>query len=71
MTANINEAIQKIKRVGGTNTRIVPMAGQSIVEGRVQIEVRSGGEWETVVTGVTQKMAEDIVSQATNKVILG
>lgn len=71
MTANINEAIQKIKKVGGTNARIVPMAGQNVLEGKVQIEVRDGGNWQAVVSGITQKMAEDIIAQATNRVILG
>ncbi len=71
MTANINEAIQKIKAVGTSNTRIVPMVGQSAVAGRQQIEICENGVWRAVVSGITQKMAEDIVTQATNKVILG
>ncbi len=71
MTANINEAIQTIKRVGATNARIVPVSGQSALNGQQQIEVRDGGNWSAVVTGVTRQMAESIIAQASNKVILG
>jgi hypothetical protein len=70
MVANINEAVEAIKRVGGTNARIVPMPGQD-VNGRQQVEIREGTSWNPVVTGVSRKMAEDIIAQAVNKVILG
>jgi hypothetical protein len=70
MVANINEAVEAIKRVGGTNARIVPMPGQD-VNGRQQVEIREGTSWYPVVTGVSRKMAEDIIAQAVNKVILG
>jgi len=71
MTANINEAIQKIKQVGPSNTRVVPMPGESVLHGNCQIEIRSGGVWQAVVTGLTQRMAEDLVAQAVNRVICG
>ena len=71
MTANINEAIQKIKQVGATNTRIVPMPGQTALDGKQQVEICEAGNWRAVVVGVTRKMAEDIVAQASNRVILG
>ena len=71
MTVNINEAIAKIKQVGQTNTRIVPMAGQSVLDGKCQIEVREGGSWNAVASGLTQRMAEELVASASNKVILG
>lgn len=70
MIANINEAVESIKRVGGTNARIVPMPGQD-VNGKQQIEIHEGATWRPVVSGVSRKMAEDIIAQATNKVILG
>jgi hypothetical protein len=66
MTANINEAIAKIKTVGKINTRIV-----TITEGKCQIEIRENGDWTPIVTGVTSHTAEDIISQATNRVICG
>mgnify|MGYP001594996388 CR=1 FL=1 len=65
MTANINDAIQKIKSLGLSNTRIVSSGEKSC------IEVRENGQWNKVIVGVTQRIAEDIVAQATNKVILG
>lgn len=70
MIANINEAIQKIKSIGSINTRIVPMEGQTIT-GSCQIEIKENGLWSPVVTGVTNKIAENIIAQATNRVILG
>lgn len=71
MTANINEAVQKIKKVGGTNARVTPMPGQDAINGLQQVEIHESGSWQAVVTGITRKMAEDIISQATNRVILG
>ncbi len=68
---NFNEAIQKIKVVGSKNVRAIPMEGQSINEGDYQIEIKANGAWVTIVAGVKKKMAEDIISQAVNKVILG
>ncbi len=70
MVANINEAVEAIKRVGGTNARIVPMPGQD-VNGRQQVEIREGTSWRPVVTGVSRKMAEDIIAQAVNRTICG
>ncbi len=70
MTANINEAISKIKLVGRANTRIVKEDGNISTE-KSRIEVKEQGTWVTVVSGVSFKMAEDIVSQASNNVILG
>lgn len=63
---NLNEAVQKIKSVGSLNARVVSSA-----DGKAEIEVREGGNWTTLVSGITRKIAEDIMSQATNRVILG
>ncbi len=70
MVANINEAVEAIKKVGGTNARVVPMPGQD-VNGRQQVEIREGASWRAVVTGVSRKMAEDIIAQAVNRTICG
>ena len=67
----MNEATQKIKKAGKNNVRTVPMAGQSIQGGDYQIEVRNNDNWTPVVTGVQKSVAESIVSQAINRVILG
>ena len=68
--ADINEAIQKIKSVGSSAVRVVPMNGQT-VDGNHQIEINQNGNWTTILTGVKRPMAEDIIRQATNKVLLG
>lgn len=62
---NINEAVARIKKVGTLNTRIVPDSGTH------RIEVKEEGAWVTVASGLSQKLAEDLVSKAANKVILG
>jgi hypothetical protein len=71
MPVNVNEAIQKIKSAGATNVRVVPMSGQNINTGDYQIDLQSNGQWSTIVTGIKKSMAEDLVNQATNRVILG
>jgi hypothetical protein len=71
MTANLNEAVQKIKKVGLSNTRVVPMSGQSSLDGKQQIEICEGGNWHPVVTGLTPQMAANLLAQASNRVILG
>jgi hypothetical protein len=68
---DLNEAIQKIKQVGASNARAVPMAGQSVNDGNYQIEICENGNWRSVVSNVKKQMAEDIIQQAVNRVILG
>ena len=68
---NLNETIQTIKRVGTNNVRTVPMPGQSVNGDQYQIEIMEGTCWRPIVTGVTKRTAEDLIAQATNKVILG
>lgn len=67
---NINEAIQRIRQAGSKNVRCVPMAGQPVMDGDYQIEILND-TWSPIVTGVKKKIAEDLIAQATNKVILG
>lgn len=71
MAININEAIQKIKRVGAQSVRTIPMQGQSVDGGDYQIEINNNGQWESIVVGVKKQMAEDIIRQATNRMLLG
>lgn len=70
MVVNINETIKKIKDVGPNNVRVVPMQNQP-VDGDHQIEVYFNSAWATILIGVKRAMAEDIVRQATNRVLLG
>lgn len=67
---NINEALQKIRKVGASNVRVLPMEGQSF-NGLHRIEIRDQGAWAMVIEGVEKCMAENLVRQAVNKVILG
>jgi hypothetical protein len=71
MAINVNEAARKIKEVGAANVRAVPMAGQNVQNGSYQIEIRKNDTWEVVAECPNKKIAEDIISQAVNKVILG
>jgi hypothetical protein len=65
---NITEAVQKIKQAGAGNTRITPMPDGSDA---VRIEVNLGQGWATIISGIKRGMAEDILRQATNRVLLG
>jgi len=71
MPINVNEAIQKIKQAGSSSVRAVPMPGQNVLSGDYQIEVKAGDMWSPIVVGVNKKIAEDIITQATNRTILG
>ena len=70
MPVNINSVVEEIKKVGQSNVRIVPMPG-STVDGLQMIEVRSGSEWKCVAENVSRSIANDLVRQASNRVILG
>ena len=63
---NINEVVAKIKKTGAANARTVE-AG----DGSCKIEIRENGQWEPLITGISRKIAEGILQQATNRVILG
>lgn len=47
------------------------MPGNDALNGNYQIEIYDGGSWRPLVTGVKKAMAEDIIKQALNRVILG
>ena len=68
---NLNEAIQHIKRAGEANVRSVPMTSQNVNSGLYAIEVLEGGQWMVVAEGMTKLTAENIITQATNRVICG
>jgi len=71
MPINVNEAIQQIKRAGASCARAVPMPNQNVNSGDYQIEIKANEIWSPIVTGVSKKIAEDIINQSTNRVILG
>lgn len=66
---NITEAKNTIKSAGSNNVRVVPMPGQPF-DGDHQIEVKTDS-WHVVLSGLSKSMAEGLVREATNKVILG
>ena len=71
MTVNVNEAVSKIKAVGSSNVRSLPMEGQNVSTGTYKIEIKQNGTWVTIAECPNKKIAEDIINQAINNVILG
>ena len=71
MTINVNEAVVKIKKAGSGKVRAVPMNGQNIHTGQYQIEIFENNEWSSVVAGVSKMVAENMISQAVNRVRCG
>lgn len=68
---NISEAVNRIKKAGSSNVRIVPMEGTIAQAGKQQIEIREGSAWIVLVDNVTNRMAEDIVNQASSRLLFG
>lgn len=68
---NLNEAVQRIKKAGEHNVRSVPMAGQNVHSGLYAIEILDEGHWVIVAEGMTKTTADNIITQATNRVICG
>ena len=71
MAVNINEAIMKIRAAGPANVRSTPMEGQNVHTGQYQIEVKESDMWVPVAIGITKTIADNIISQAVNRVICG
>ena len=68
---DISETIVRIRKAGLASVRSVPMAGESPLSGKYQIEILENGSWTAIAGGMNRKMCEDVVSQALNRVILG
>lgn len=68
---DMNEAVLKIKAAGSKAVRVVPGPGQSVDGGLYQIEILESAGWSTLVQGLTKQVAESMVNQAVNRVILG
>ena len=65
--SNFKSAVEKIKKVGVMNTRISP----SDIPGKCVLEIKEGEEWKTILHPMKKTMLEDVVRQASDKVILG
>lgn len=63
----IKEAVERMKKAGESKTRLVPITGTN----QVNIQVDMGQGWATIMKGVERPMAEDILRQAKDRVILG
>lgn len=66
---NISEVVQQIRSVGANNSRIVPISSGGNTT--YKIEINESGAWRPVIAGVNLNMAEDMMRQAVNRVILG
>jgi len=71
MSVNVNEATRRIKTAGASNVRAVPMEGQDVQSGRYQIDIKENGSWTQIAECPNKTIADDIISQAVNNVILG
>lgn len=67
---NINETVTKIKIAGPSNVRHIPLDGETI-NGKYKIEIKEGGQWASIAECPNRKMAEEIISLAINRTILG
>jgi negative regulator of sigma E activity len=68
---NLNEATQRIKKAGANNVRAVPMPGADVHTGAYRIEINEGNAWITIVESLPRSTAQDLIAQATNRVICG
>ena len=68
---NLNEAMTKIKEVGSTNVRVVPMVKQSAIDGQHQIQIKTNNIWITIVEDLPKGAAEEIIKKAVSRIILG
>jgi hypothetical protein len=64
--SRFSEAVKKVREVGASNARIVPTQGR-----KFKVEILSNGSWVTVLRDLEHPIAEDVIRQATNKVLLG
>lgn len=61
----LTEAVQRIRSAQSHRVSSMPNSN------KVKIEVSTGDGWVTIMKDITRGMAEDIIRQASNKVILG
>jgi len=68
---SLNEVRNRIRKAGVSNVRMVPMAGQSALDGNYQIEILEDSQWSVLVDGLPKTAAEVIIRNSNNKLILG
>jgi len=62
---SVREMIERVKSVGIDKARIVP------AEGKFVLEIEENNKWIRLTKPMSRTMTEDVLRQATNKVILG
>lgn len=62
----IKEAVEVMKQVGESNTRKAPGA-----PGLIDIQINRGGQWVTLLADLNPAIADDVIRQASNRVLLG
>lgn len=63
---NLSETIQQIKKHGPQNAKIIPNEN-----GKYKIVISTPQGQVTIANNLNRNIAEDIIRQATNRVILG
>jgi hypothetical protein len=71
VAVNLSEALSIMTKAGPNGIRAIPMAGQNVHTGLYKVEVRRGLKWECVIESVPKSTAENLISQATSRVLLG
>ena len=61
----IKEAVERIKQAGN-NVRITPTEDK-----KCKIEVNTGSGWATLLKDLNRNMAEDVIRQSKDKLLLG
>jgi len=64
--ATVKEAVEKIRQVGLDNARIIQLGND-----KAKIEIKTKAGWVSVLSSVNSGIAEDILRQATSKMLLG
>ena len=67
---NIDEAVSAIKKVGTRNARIVSMSTNKSQTGPQQLEIQENGIWKVIADNISYKTANNIISKATNRLIV-
>lgn len=67
MDPNLKSVINKITMAGNGNSRVI----REDNGGTYKIEVRQGGVWIRVISGLTKTIADSLVQQASNRTICG
>lgn len=66
--SNLKEAVEKIRKVGTNNYRIVSDSQNPKMS---ILEINENGNWSMILKPMSREMLEDVVRQANNRLILG